>query len=199
MDGFEEIIIRRNEFFFKCPVCKKKYASNFPRCPHCFGNFGIKYYFKNEKEEMKEFDNIKQGINLVINNLREINLVKTECEIILKDILFSDVLSIRDNLFIEEKWITSTTFFLETQICSAGYIGMLFRKDPDFFERCGKKEGKNYYIKKDTAIDYLKRNSHGRLLNNIKKYLKERERKCQTSENQKSQNSNQMPVGKPLC
>lgn len=195
MDGIEEIIIRRNGLIFKCPVCKKKYPCRFYRCPYCFGNFDVKYYFKNEKEEMKENENFNNRLIIEYERLK----VNADHGQLLLDNLYKLIYQKKIVRDFEEEWISIIDFFLETRICSTGYIGELFRKDPAFFERCGKKEGKNYYIKKEAAIDYIKRNGHGRLLNSVKKYLKQRENKCENSENQKNQNSNPLPTGKPLC
>ncbi len=196
MQKREEIIIRRNSIFFKCYVCKKKYPSNFHRCPFCFGNFDIKYHFNGLKMKQIEEKDFKE----LDKNLRTLYLQINDC--IFQTGILINILDKTTHSVVakeEEKWITPSNFFLQTQICSSGQIAVMFKRDEDFFNICGKREGRKFYIKKEAALKYLKEYAGGKILNNTIKYLKEREKTCTNHTMQKNSTAEQTHLGKPLC
>ncbi len=79
----------------------------------------------------------------------------------------------------DERFISPRNFYLQTQICLPGTILNLFKRDPQFFNTCGKKEGCRYYLKKEATIQFLKNYSEGRLLESTIQYLRKRESQCQ--------------------
>jgi len=127
------------------------------------------YNINNTKKLKDDLKQIENKMNFVSELIEE---------------LTDTISDISNNLFIpcninedeiEERWISPTNFFLQTDICSSGMVGTMFRKDPIFFALCGMRKGKKYYIKKEAALDYLKKYSEGRILNNTLRYLKRRE------------------------
>lgn len=82
---------------------------------------------------------------------------------------------------LNDRWISPRNFFLQTQICDATHISVLFNRDQEFFNKCGMRKGRKFYIKKEAALQYLKLFSEGRILNNTIKYLKNREDVCSSA------------------
>lgn len=153
---------------------------------------------------MKEIINMRADIRVMIvhlqtilSTLKDINLDAIE-EILeqkiaqLTGFLASDVLKLDIRIkkdeklpevttiqVPEEKYITLTRFVYDTKICTSKHIITMFQDDPIFYECCGKRKGRNFYIKKNAAILYLKKHAEGKIFKKVLKYLKNEEEKCQ--------------------